>query len=184
MDNRYILDIIEKNLAEVQGIVAQTKKHRQIPAIYIELMLLKLKGLFIEISLLNKSAEHIEQIDKSAHFKDLENKFNNLLKNNSSEDSIKQIGLQSYQELTKLRTRKKKKNIYKIRESISLNDKIWFIKELFDGSIDLYNQTLNYIEKMDKQQQVVEYLSRFFNWDLNDQTTRDFFIIISKKFEE
>jgi hypothetical protein len=71
-----------------------------------------------------------------------------------------------------------------LRTEIELNDKIWFIKELFSGSIDLYNQTINYLNQLEELNQAVDYLTRFFNWDLNNDTTRDFLEIVSKKFEK
>jgi len=188
MDNRYVLDIIEQNLKELENIINQAKGKKQIPGIYVELMLLKLKTLFLEVSLLNKN--ETELIDSNlTEFKNLENQFSASAKEASKliqVDSISQVATNAYNEIRHLKTKKRvvENKKYRIREHISLNDKIWFIKELFDGSIDLYNQTVNYIEKMDNLEQVVEYLTRFYNWDLNDQTTQDFFVIISKKFEK
>lgn len=188
MDNRYILDIIEQNLKELENIIIQTKGKKQIPGIYVELMLLKLKTLFLEVSLLNKSEKDLIESNLK-EFKNLEEQFSasaTEAKNFIQKDSISQVAANAYSEIPHLKTKERvvKNKKYRIREHISLNDKIWFIKELFDGSIDLYNQTVNYIEKMDNLEQVVEYLTRFFSWDLNDQTTRDFFVIISKKFEK
>jgi len=188
MDNRYIIDIIEQNLKELENIINQAKGKKQIPGIYVELMLLKLKTLFLEVSLLNKNEN--ELIDENIkEFKNLEKQFSTSSKAAEKliqKDSISQVATSAYSEIRHLKTKAKveEKKKYKIREHISLNDKIWFIKELFKGSIDLYNQTVNYIEKMDNLEQVVEYLTRFYNWDLKDQTTQDFFVIISKKFEK
>jgi hypothetical protein len=191
MDNRYIVHNIEDTLNQLQGIVNQLKIDRKIPSIYIELALAKLKSLFIEFLLLNKSNSEIKELKTTELYQSIEDQFDYLLKErnakvsvNSNKDLFKQEGIASYQEIAvQLKPKTKQKNLTDLRNMIDLNDKIWFIKELFGGSIDLYNQTINYLNQLENLSQAVEYLNKFYQWNHVDTTTKDFFEIVSKRFE-
>jgi hypothetical protein len=193
MDNRYIVNTIETNLAEIQNIVSQLKNDKNIPQIYIELALAKLKSLFIEFLLLNKSNSDLQNVSTSTLYKSVQEQYEYMMHQNkqplvvemSSERLIKKEAALSYKEIVSPLKKNIKQKVYRdLRTEIELNDKIWFIKELFSGSIDLYNQTINYLNQLEELNQAVDYLTRFFNWDLNNDTTRDFLEIVSKKFEK
>ncbi|MCK5537620.1 MAG: hypothetical protein KAI79_12390 [Bacteroidales bacterium] len=192
MDNRYIINTIESNISEIQNIVSQLKGDKKIPQIYIELALAKLKSLFIELLLLNKTNAEIQEINTDELYKSVEDQFEYLTQQKkSSQPKINDKTLfqkeaaRTYKEIgNPFKTLVKQKKHRDLRNEIELNDKIWFIKELFGGSIDLYNQTINYLNQLEDINQAVEYLTKFFSWDINNITTRDFFEIISKKFEK
>jgi len=191
MDNRYIVHNIEDTLSQLQGIVNQLKNDKKIPPIYIELALAKLKSLFIEFLLLNKSNSEIKDITTTDLYQSIEDQFDYLLKErnakvsiNTTKDLIKQEAKSSYREIAvQLKPKPKPKHLSDLRNMIDLNDKIWFIKELFGGSIDLYNQTINYLNQLESISQAVEYLNKFYQWNHGDNTTKDFFEIVSKRFE-
>ena len=71
--------------------------------------------------------------------------------------------------------------IENLESAIALNDKIWFIRELFNGDNELYNSTIQRINKassIDKAIQIIQNLS----WDKEKSSTQKFFELIYRKF--
>ncbi|MBI4646760.1 MAG: hypothetical protein HY738_09265 [Bacteroidia bacterium] len=83
---------------------------------------------------------------------------------------------------TDLATRLKYKPISNLHSSISLNDKIMFIKELFEGNTDKYNNTLNDINKSAGLDDSMQYIHNNFNWDDKNETVIKFIELIYRRF--
>lgn len=74
------------------------------------------------------------------------------------------------------------KPIENLKASISINDKIWFIKELFDGDTDLYNKTLHELNAMSDLDQALSYLNQNFEWDQQKDSFQSFLALIFRRF--
>lgn len=74
------------------------------------------------------------------------------------------------------------KPIHNLKASISINDKIWFIKELFDGDTDLYNDTLKMINEMKDLDEALSYLNKNFDWDQQNDSFQSFLELLFRRF--
>lgn len=72
--------------------------------------------------------------------------------------------------------------IENLKASISINDKIWFIKELFNGDTDLYNDTLKRINEMKDLDQALSYLNQNFQWDQQKDVFQSFLELLFRRF--
>ena len=70
-----------------------------------------------------------------------------------------------------------------IKSAISLNDKIWFIKELFDGSTEKYDKTVDLLNNCNNLDEALKYLDNNFKWDQESQSTKKFLEVIYRRFK-
>ena len=100
----------------------------------------------------------------------------------SAKKEPKNENLQRKREEHFLATQLKYDPIKDIKKSISLNEKIWFIKELFHGNIEIYNETLDRLNNYSDLEKALEYLDNNFDWDYDNQTVKNFMEHIYRKF--
>lgn len=74
------------------------------------------------------------------------------------------------------------KPIDDIKRAIGLNDKFLFIKELFDGDSDLYNEAVNTINQADNYIEALNYMKANFTWDYESDEVTYFLEIVKRKF--
>mgnify|MGYP006988393465 FL=1 len=65
---------------------------------------------------------------------------------------------------------------------ISLGDKFRFRHDLFSDSNDLFKETIEILNTIEKFDEAVSYLQGKFNWDAEDATVVYFYDIIRPKF--
>ena len=70
------------------------------------------------------------------------------------------------------------KAIEDIRKAINLNSKIMFIKELFAGNANEYNQAIETLNNFDNLDQAMDYIAKSMNYDPENNTFMDFLEII------
>ncbi|MDG5799099.1 hypothetical protein QA597_01825 [Marinilabiliaceae bacterium ANBcel2] len=63
---------------------------------------------------------------------------------------------------------KVKTPITDLKKGVGINDRFYFQRELFGGSTDLYNQTINELNNMNSYESAIAFLSANFNWTDND----------------
>ena len=69
-----------------------------------------------------------------------------------------------------------------IRSAISLNDRVFFINNLFDEDAQAFVDTLMQINAMDSLGQVVEFITgRYPHWDLNSEIVYRFMMAVRRK---
>jgi len=68
-----------------------------------------------------------------------------------------------------------------IRDYIGINDKFLFIRELFDGNNNAYNETLETINTTNNIEDLNILISKK-EWDNDDESTKLFYALINKKF--
>ncbi len=214
MDNKHIIEIIIKDAQEIESLTNSFTKfpHSKVPPIYIDLTISKIKNLYAEIQMLNKSVSELYELDLDTGIAPLQSKGKNIGQNlinkepqeTKDEEGVKsqanfQIGKaeekqedsdpqNTYERLHKKReehflaTQLKFESIKSIKEAISLNEKIWFIKELFDGNIDLYKKTLDILNDREYLEEALDYIDDNFLWNYESQTVRDFMEFVYRRY--
>lgn len=81
-----------------------------------------------------------------------------------------------------LATKLKDKHVSDINKIISLNDKIRFIKVLFNGDKLLYNKTIDAVNSFDSIDMVNSFFNKNFSWNKDNKDYISFFELISKRF--
>lgn len=67
--------------------------------------------------------------------------------------------------------------------AISLNDRVQFINTLFNGDPAVFQQTRAKINMMTSLDQVLEFITANFNWDLNSQVVYRFMMAVRRKIQ-
>lgn len=80
-----------------------------------------------------------------------------------------------------LASRFQSKPITDIKAAISLGDRFLFIKELFEGSADDFNNTIQTLNNQNSINDAQDFLSTK-NWDIDDETVKYFLSIVQRKF--
>lgn len=202
MEKKQIIEIIAKDASEVSDLTESFLGYRDVPPIYLDLTMAKVKHLYAELLLLKEKAqdidmEHVEQLLKEKQpSKNKAHQHQPPKEPHSTPDETPKAPLEgetekkpdSYDKLNKKReehflaTQLKHDPIKDIKKAISLNEKIWFIKELFDGDIETYNNTLAQLNQFDFLEKAIDFLDRRFDWDYENQTVRDFMEFVYRRF--
>ncbi len=81
-----------------------------------------------------------------------------------------------------LATQFKQLPVTDIHKAIPLNDRIWFIRDLFDQQPKLYQQTIEDLNRSESLHAALEYLQSRFDWDSDSKVVEKFLRILSRKF--
>lgn len=73
------------------------------------------------------------------------------------------------------------KPITDLAKAIGINDKFLFIKELFGGDADLYNQTIKHLNQLTDLNEAIIYLQENFSWDPTNEVTSLFVDLVRRK---
>lgn len=72
-----------------------------------------------------------------------------------------------------------------LRDAFSINDKIYFIRELFDDEDKLFELAVNHINTLDSFANAIDYLhSSFGDWDENSSAVHGFYMAMRRKFRK
>ena len=77
-----------------------------------------------------------------------------------------------------------KRPISDIKKAIGINDKFYFIKELFHGSSKQYELTINDLNDKASYEHALSYLNENFDWNFDEDPASRFLAIIQRKFPE
>ncbi|MBU0765229.1 MAG: hypothetical protein KJ607_10390, partial [Bacteroidetes bacterium] len=83
---------------------------------------------------------------------------------------------------TDLATQLKYKPVSDIKSAISLNDKIMFIRELFNEDADKCNKVLDHLNKMKNLDEAMAYLNENFDWNDQTESFRKFIELVYRRF--
>lgn len=120
-----------------------------------------------------ETEEPIRQEDE-AEGKNVSDRFKS--ESSSIHDSISK--LQQYDDLSsQLQT----KPISNIADAIGINDKFTFIKELFDGDAEKYNNTIDILNKVVNFNDAYNYLMGNFSWDMDSPLVQKILNLIRRK---
>jgi len=172
MDKKLLLEIISDGIKELNRLSTDylindpSKEEIQIAIEKTELIL-KEFNLLKSKSQNNNTTTTIEslEIEKSSHIIEEE-------KDITVEEEI----------ITIRETQTQGINIDKdIRDYIGINDKFLFIRELFDGNNNAYNETLETINTTNNIEDLNHLISKK-EWDSDNESTKLFCALINKKF--
>lgn len=69
-----------------------------------------------------------------------------------------------------------------ISAAIGLNDKFLFIKELFNNNTEIYNITINTLNKASDFNNAIQYIDSNFKWDFENPTVQKVLELIRRRF--
>ena len=190
MDNKLIINMMTKDAKEIESLIAEFDKYPTIPQILIDLTQSKIKNLYTELQLLNKTSDQLLSIQYEANMfsKDETSKIDFQIEEISEKEPeplfepISEEMKTQKREKHLLSTQLKFDSIPNIKEAIDINKKIWFNKELFKGNIDLYNKTIDILNNMKDLREALDYIDTNFNWDIDDKTVKDFMEYIYRRY--
>ncbi len=78
----------------------------------------------------------------------------------------------------------KDKPIKNIQKSIKINDRIWYIKELFNGDAELYKEVVVEIETKKNLDSALAFIFDRFSWDQEKTSTISFLELVFRRFAE
>ena len=146
MDFNATIDLIIKDLRDASDIIDDLKKYPGVPLLQVELAKSKCKSAGEVIALLKTIKEKPSFIEKEPaiqkeeqessiladKFSHLSGTFNEQLGTMKGDDDIADI--------------MKTQHLSSLLEAIGLNDKFLFIREIFDGNQNAYNQAISRLE--------------------------------------
>lgn len=72
----------------------------------------------------------------------------------------------------------------KVMPAFSLNDKFLFTRELFNGSRDDFNESIDRLAEMETYEEAEEYFLDTLGWNPKDETVMDFMGIVAKYLDK
>lgn len=69
-----------------------------------------------------------------------------------------------------------------LKKTIKLNDKIWYISELFNKNTSTYEKTIDVVNSSEDLDKALEYLFANFTWDQNKKSTISFLELVFRRF--
>lgn len=100
----------------------------------------------------------------------------------SSQNYINQA-IASKQTKKDLTTRLQSKPIADLRNSIGLNDKFLFIKEIFKGRPEKYNQCIDQLNKSPSYEEALSYLKDNYSLDENNKVVKKLLSLVKRKHQ-
>lgn len=76
----------------------------------------------------------------------------------------------------------KTRAVQDIRKAITLNDRIWFQRELFENNNQRYEKTIDHLNSLSNLDDAALYLQKEFNWDADEHVVQKFLKTISRKY--
>lgn len=75
-----------------------------------------------------------------------------------------------------------RKPIVDIHKAINLNERIAFIRDLFNGDVKKYTGTIDQLNALDDFSQAIDYINREFNWDQSSDNFKTFIEIVYRRY--
>ena len=74
------------------------------------------------------------------------------------------------------------KPVNDVRKAMGINDRFLYQRELFAGNADLFNQTLDQLNRMGSFDDASKFLISNFDWDKESEVSGSFFKIVKRRF--
>ena len=74
------------------------------------------------------------------------------------------------------------KPITDLHKAIKLNDRIGYIKELFDGNAHTYKQTVDTLNELKNLEEAMEYLNNNYTWNQSSSSFKSFIELVYRRF--
>ncbi len=69
-----------------------------------------------------------------------------------------------------------------LKKAVKINDRIWYIKELFNNDSEKYNINIELLNQLDNLDQALAHIFTNFEWDQNKKSTISFLELIYRRF--
>jgi len=127
----------------------------------------------------------------SSNIKKTDSKISNSIENNSDVNDVLANQLNEQTSLNDilsnikndddLATQLQKRPIQDLKTAISINDKIWFTRELFEGNNEKYLSTLERINNAQSIEEAIAF-AETFRWNKKESSTKAFLELIYRRF--
>jgi hypothetical protein len=99
-------------------------------------------------------------------------------------ETVKEIKTSSLKEpVSVLATDGAKRKEFRIKDSLTINQKFMFTKILFYGDFEVFSEAIDRFDKFDNLNQAVSYIDENYSqWDRDSEEYEEFFAILQKKF--
>ena len=92
--------------------------------------------------------------------------------------------LSSIKDDKNLASKLKDSPISNLKQVIKLNDKIWYISDLFNNSSADYEKAIDVVNESENLDSALEYLFNNFAWDQNKKSTISFLELVFRRFAQ
>ncbi|MDH5399842.1 MAG: hypothetical protein OEX02_16945 [Cyclobacteriaceae bacterium] len=75
-----------------------------------------------------------------------------------------------------------RQKIESIKKSLTLNQKFMFINNLFEGNAQHFEETIDQLENFTSKQEALSFISRHFQWNIDQEETIEFMELVDKRF--
>ncbi len=75
------------------------------------------------------------------------------------------------------------KPVRDIMSTFTINDRFLFLRELFDGDDQRFNETIDSIQQMANMNQVENYIADVLDWDHSNEVVKEFTRLVSLSFD-
>lgn len=80
-------------------------------------------------------------------------------------------------------TNEKKKNDFKLKDILTINQKFMFTKMLFSGDFEFFSEAISRIDNLDSLNQVLNYIDdNYPHWDKDSEEFEEFLALVQRKF--
>lgn len=90
--------------------------------------------------------------------------------------------LSSFKKDKNLAASLKDRPVTNLKNAVKLNDRIWYVKELFNSDNDKYNETIDHVNNLSNLDEALSYIFENFEWDQNKKSTINFIELIYLRF--
>ncbi len=90
--------------------------------------------------------------------------------------------LKGVHKMDDLATKWKDQPISSLQKAIKINDRIWYIKELFNKDADLYKEVIEELDGMAVLDEALAFIFERFNWDQEQKSTVSFLELLFRRF--
>jgi hypothetical protein len=211
MDYKNTLEAIIGNVEEIRTLISGFAANKKIRAIEMELTLEKVRNLYDILLMLKETysvenagpsaqvagdAGNADVDDDSPSTENKEEATLDLSEEQQAEndDDIKIVSdrfkrhttsihdsLSKSQQYNELSEKLKSKAITDIGNAIGINDKFIFVKELFHGDTNMYNNTIGVLNNATNFNEAYNYLIGNFDWDMDSPLVQILLDLIRRK---
>ena len=155
-----------KEITEIKEVIEVKEKTKEVEEL-------------IESSTINYPIiENTEIIHKTTDIKEPKTIADKFKSSKTINDTISQ-----YINKTDLQSLAKQQKIDDLNRAFGVNDKFRFANSLFDGNIQLFNQTIWDINLMANIDEAIIYISDNYKWNTDDKTVQEFIMILQRRFK-
>lgn len=100
----------------------------------------------------------------------------------SNKTSLNEVLAQKQQQQEDISSIMNKKPIADIKSVIGIGDRFLFIRELFNGNSDVFDETISYLNSLSSFEEASSYLFNKFSWNESQDTVSRFINIVKRKY--